>query len=306
MEGDNKLKREKVSISCSISDNDYRLVVIKNHQELLFSEKSSVNKNTPAEIAKVLGERIDALNLVAEPCQLVLQPDQYQLILMDALQMSTEDMIKAFRWRLKGLTNYDLKDIAIDVFSIPPPPNTAIQKVFVAITPLSILQQKKELLQSAYLEPTSITIADMTLKNCLPLVFQKPQADPNDGPFIIISNANSGKTLDKLHLSYQGLFYLIRELAPPDQEEEVINIANVLTEIERSVDHCTNTLQLPEPKYIIFTPWEQLSTELVNAIKQTLKLPVLNIDINSYLTIPSPLSVKDQHDVFYNIMGALQ
>lgn len=300
------MKRSKLSISCSISDNDYRLVVIQNHRELLYREKNSFNNNTSTEMAQILGERIDALNLIAEPCQLVLQPDQYQLILMDALQMPTEDMIKAFRWRLKGLTNYDLKDIAIDIFFLPVNPNTAIQKVCVAITPLSILQQQRLLLQSAYLDPISITIADMTLKNCLPLLVQKPKVDPNDGPFIIISNANNGKTLDKLHLSYQGLLYLIRELASPSQEEEPIDISNILAEIQRSVDYCVNTLQLPEPKYIIFTPWELLSKELVREIKKNLQLPVINLDINRYLTIPSPLSVKDQHDVFYNIMGALQ
>ena len=168
-----KERAPTVKLSCSIDEEAYRFVVMGQNNELIFSEKNALTHKSLKEMTLVLGERVDELNLIAAPCQLILLPGQYQLILMDALQMSDEDMIKAFRWRLKGLTDYDLKDLAIDLFSLPTVSSVVPKKVFVALTPLSVLNKYRQLLQSAYLEPTSITIADMALRNCLKLLAQK-------------------------------------------------------------------------------------------------------------------------------------
>ncbi len=293
-----------LSIASTVTDRGYSLAVVENNKQVLFSQ-NSVNTANPTENMRHLAKDIERLDLIAHNCSLVLLPGQYQLIVMDALNIPEAEMIKALRWNLKGLSDYDLEDVAIDTCPVPMSASDAQKKMFVAITPLTKLNETRTLFETAFLNINHVTIAEMALKNLLSLIYSK-QALSAETPLILLSTCN---TMRKLHIFYQNMFYLIRELPPNKVDavatEEPAELNNIFFEIERSIDFFVNQLNLPDPKYLFFTPGFYRSLNFIQAMGTKLSLTVEMIDLNHYLDIQPALSIEKQHEVFYSIIGAL-
>ena len=251
-----------------------------------------------------LATLVDQWQIIGHACQLILLPGQYQLILMDALDLPEDEMAKALRWSLKGLSDYNLDDVAIDVFSLPSQAESSQKKVYIALSPLSLLTSKRLFLESVCLEVTAMSIADMTLKNLWPLLHIESTAEP--APMIIISNGSgSDNTTYKLFILYNHLFYLIRELTATVQLDETAQSNEMMHEIERSIDYCTNELEITRPRQLLITPGFHAINPLLETIKDTLNLDVTLIDLNHYVNMKPPLNIEQQIHIFYNILGAI-
>lgn len=293
----------ELTIGCCLLDNSYSIAVISNNKELLFNQIRFFDEDALSKIPQMLADDVERMKIIAKNAVVVLLSGQYQLLLMDALNVPEAEMAKAMRWNLKGLSDYDLEDVAIDMCLVPSHEG-AQHKVFVALTPMSSLNQKMAIFQTAFLNVTSVTIAEMALRNLFPLLRAK-HAELEQNSFIIISVSNN---IRKLHIVYQDSFYLIRELVSPQQTndyDEKVDIENVTSEIERSVDYCMNQLDIPEPKYIFFTPAFHLISKSFPSMTAALGMDIELIDLNHYLEIHPSLPLDKQHEVFYSITGAL-
>lgn len=298
-----KAPQSLLSIACTLSENHYSLAVIANNNELVFHQSRSFTDAMLGTLPQSLAEDIDRMGMLAHDCTLVLLPEQYQLILMDALDLPESEMLKALRWNLKGLSDYDLDDVAIDTCSVPTTNNNEKKKIFVALTPLTLLNKKRAILEGAFLNVTSVITAEMGLKNLLPLI-RHDNVTIQNTPIILVNLANK---IRKIHIAYQDVFYLIRELIPvqPVEVEEPIEIANLRFEIEQSIDYCVNQLNLPNPKSVFFTPSFQHFSENLKMIGEALALTVEIIDLNQFVTCTPPLDLQIQNTVFYAVTGAL-
>lgn len=293
----------KQTMSCCLFENGYSIAIVQNNKRVLLSQVHHFSVSELENIASILAQEVERLNLIAKDCDLVLIPGQYQLLLMDALDIPEAEMAKALRWNLKGLSDYNLDDVAIDACLVPADENSP-KKTFVAITPLSELNKKLAIFETAFLNVTSVTIAEMALKNLMPLIrLRLPEIKA--APIIIVSQYDHTR---KLHIVYREAFYLIRELIPlpTGNNEEPPEIANLKFEIERSVDFCINQLNLLEPTHLFFTPEFFQHADSIASLGMELSLKAELIDLNQYLEIEPPLAMEKQHEVFYPITGALK
>ena len=298
-----KKTEAELTIGCCLMDNGYSIAVISDNRQLIFSESRVFNENILHTMPQALAEDVERMQIIAKDAAVVLTPSQYQLLLMDAMNVPEAEMAKALRWNLKGLSEYDLDDVAIDMCAVPSEENGP-HKIFVALTSRTKLDEKIALLQSAFLNVTTVTIAEMALRNLLPLVRVK-QPELEHSPVIVISLWDKVR---KLHIFYEDLFYLIRELTPATNNsdaKETIEMTNLTFEIERSIDYCINQLNLPEPKHLFFTPSFYFATKSLKSIGKMLNMHVELIDLNQYLEIEPALPLKKQQDVFFSIISAL-
>ncbi|OGV41511.1 MAG: hypothetical protein A3F46_00220 [Legionellales bacterium RIFCSPHIGHO2_12_FULL_42_9] len=296
-----KQKQAELSVASCLNDTHYSIAAVKNNTQVIFSQKREFNEDTRHLMAKTLAGDVERWNLIAHDCQLVLLPKQYQLILMDALDVPETEMATALRWSMKGLSDYDLATVAIDAFLMPV--TDGQKKAFVAITPQSAIDEKRALFESAFLEVTTISIAEMALKNVVTLI-SRSETDSQSTPMIVISINDN---IRKLHIVYNEMFYLIRELTskPDAGSAEPAELDNIAFEIEQSINYCVNKLNLPEPKQLLFTPGFYPIIDRLHNIEEKVALRTTIIDLNHYLTIEQPLSLEEQHGVFYSIAGAL-
>lgn len=289
----------KLRLACYLSESAYALLAIDNESRLIFVEHHDYELSAIEQMANDLAEDIAKHALYGIPCQLILAPCLYQLILMDALDVPENEMAKALRWRLKGLIDYPLNDIAVDAFIVPPHGvGLRRKKAFVAVTPLSLLQQKIAIFERCLLNIKAISIAELSLLSLL-----SQDQSLIDTPVLVISYDDG---ICQLHIYYQQQIYLERGLSIHKQSSrpEDYPPEEMLLEIQRSMDYCLGEFKLPEPRKIFFTPSFYKATALLDFLRQELKKEISLIDINQYL-FDSMLAEEVQAKLFYAVGAAL-
>ena len=294
-----KIKRTTQTAIC-MTDTSYSIATLSDDHRLLSHEYREFTAKTIPTLADSLISDAKRLHLIGQTCRLILTPQQYQLVMMDALDVPETEMAKALKWRLKGLIDYPLNDIAMDAFLVPPHGVANQQKkAFVAVTPLSKLRAKLALCAAAYIDIVEVGITELALGKLCSLLPLKRNA-----PIIVISPEGHNA---QLHIFYHQQLYLVRALHLPIHvaDENSDHQHSTLLEIQRSMDHCQVTLKLPEPQAIYFTPGFGKATVLLHYLEQELQNLVHLIDLNELLSLTEPLSLHDQQNLFYSIGGAL-
>lgn len=291
---------EQHTVAFSLGEKNYSVASFEDNKTLLFAECRNFADKIPELIRQALKEDIERLHLIGKKCRVVLEPGQYVLLLMDALDMPPEDMAKALRWRLKGLVDYPLNDIVIDVFHAPAHGVAGQRKkVFVAITQLSTLKSKLDWFESAYMEVSTVSIAELAQRNILSWM-------PN-----VFSNTvlviGMGETSCQLQIYHDNDLYLVRELsiAPSLFTKNSPQAHNILLEIQRSMDYCLSELKIPEPQQIIFTPGFFAEPSFLEFLHEELKKEVKLLDLSHLFTLDRSIGLQTQQDCYYSIGGAV-
>ena len=299
MFGLRKSKTHSQSLACLLSDHGYSIAGLENKQSIRFCE--AVNFTEPSSVltAQKLREHVEQYNLYGRQCQIILSPNSYQLLLMDALDVPESEMAKALRWQLKGLIDYPLNDIAVDAFIVPPHgAGSRRKKVFAAVTLQSALLNKIELLESSMLNVSSVSIAELALSQILLRI-----TTAADSPVIVISY---DEEICQLHVYNQGSLFLFRGLSISKSIIHPNSPASqdMLLEIQRSIDYCLMELKLPEPKTIFFTPSFYEAIDLFTFLQAELEKNVQLLDVNSLFN-SEPIASEVMAHSFYAIGGAL-
>lgn len=299
------LKRKTANhatIACCLSELGYSLSAIRDNKTLAFSEQREFTEKQRSNIPKAFVDDANRLDLTGKHCRVILAPGLYQLLLMDALDVPEEEMAKALKWRLKGLVNHPLNDLAIDVFSVPPHGVVSTRKkVFLAATPLLALKTKLAMFEAAFMSVDTVDIAELAMRNIIALM---PHDAANPNPLIVIG-LETGRC--QLQVFYNNNLYLVRELTQTLKQvnENGPEAQALLLEIQRSIDFCLSELKLPEPKTIAFTPSFYQANELMHFLKTELNKNLMQIDLADFLQMDPHLSLEQQKGSFYSIGGAL-
>lgn len=293
--------RSNLKMACGFNDQSYTFALVNSENALIYYK--NFNHPDKEKLSRTFIEDLEQFDLLGESCELILLANEYQLILMDALSVPQNEMRKALRWHLKGLCDYDLDDAVIDFFSVPMRKNQKTKQIFVAITPMALLYEKINWLESKYLNVSRASIPDLALRKIIPFLNQGMAELPSD-PIIIISFSEQN---EKLYIFFEGHFYLIRELTPknhPIAEEE--KLKHMIYELERSIQFCAHEINLPKPQKIFFTPGRPYSVAFLEAIAEKLELTTAVIDLNQCLTTSGPILVDDCPELFFIIGAALK
>ena len=283
-----------------MSDTGYSMATLELDNTLRLHEHRELNDAPSSAMANALARDAKQCHLIGKPCSLVLSPKHYQLLQMDASDIPEAELAKALKWRLKGLIEYPLNDIAVDAFMLPPTGLGKQQKkALVAVTPLSTLRKTLTLFQSAYIDITEVGIAELALRKICTLL-----PHPNHAPHIVISLEEEHC---QLHIFYNNQLYLVRTLQfPVDISDETrSHKENILLEIQRSTDYCLTTLKLPEPQRIVLTPGFYKAQYLLDYLEKEQTKPIYLIDLNQLIPLNRPLQQDYQQHLLYSIGGAL-
>jgi MSHA biogenesis protein MshI len=296
---DFKFKKSAQTAVC-LTDTSYSIISMSSDNKLLFEVSRSFSPKSTTTIAESLIADARQFNLIGQSCKLVLPPSQYQLLMMDALDVPEKDMAKALKWRLKGLMDYPLNDIVVDAFLVPPHGVAQQQKkAFVAVTLFSKLREKIAWFESAYIDVSEVSIAELAIKKICALMSFKHQS-----PIILINlEGKNGQLL----VFFNDNLYLVRPLQLPanlsidDSEYH----QRTLLEIQRSIDYCLLTLKLPEPQAIVLSPGFEVAKSLVTYLQQEQSKPLQLLDLNTLFSITPVMSAQEQQNMLYSVGGAL-
>ena len=262
---------------------------------------------TEKDLAQKLAETVNLRQLKDISCSWVLNRSDYHLLLIDMPSVPEEELQDAIQWLIKDLIDFPVRDAVIDFLDIPEAIAKNPKKMFVVITQKNKLQEKASLISASGLHLTSIDINTLALRN-LGMALANGQED-----FALLhleKNSCSMIVLSKLFLC------LVRQinvtLAEFDQagiRTEAIE-ENLLEEIKRTIDYCSEQMVNITPNKIFILPVEEQYTKVTRYLSKELpgELPgiIQEVDFNAVFEIVPNIDQKILARCSIALCGALR
>jgi MSHA biogenesis protein MshI len=230
----------------------------------------------------------------------VLNPDEYQLHLVESPDVPDSELREAVRWRIRDLIDFPVDEAAIDVFDMPQQAGTGRETgkmmcVVVARNP--VIAQKAAMVNRSGGELDVIDITDLALRNVLSLT----PADATGAALLYVEPAYS-----LILIAAESTLYLSRRIWIGGNElagivgkdpggEEFRRLADALAmELLRSLEYYESHFSRPSVESLYVAPVGAAGGALHAHLAQALNVKVQDLDLNRLLEVAEPLSPEQQ------------
>jgi MSHA biogenesis protein MshI len=224
--------------------------------------------------------------------RLVLNPDEYQMHLVESPDVPDSELREAVRWRIRDLIDFPVDEAAIDVFDMPQQAGTGRETgkmmcVVVARNP--VIAQKAALINRSGGELEVIDITDLTLRNLLALT-------PADRTGVALLYAEA--TYSLILIVGESTLYLSRRIWIGQQDllgiagkdrasEEFRRVADALAmELLRSLEYYESHFSRPAVESLYMAPLTVADEALHAHLSQAIGVQVEALDLNRLLDVP--------------------
>lgn len=238
------------------------------------------------ECQQALKQMVSRHKLEGSRCSLLMERENYSILLTDAPDVPQEELADAMRWRVKDLVDFDIEDAVIDVFEVPGHKVVSgKQMVYVVVAQASVVSERVDLVLQSGLELTTIDIPEMALRNLTALA-------PEDvsGTALI----SLGKETGLICLTRQSVLHLARRFsiattsgaaafygAQQDSNQQLLD--QLVIEVQRSIDYFERHFTLPPVKELLIMPLNDPLPELEETLSSQLGLNVRTLEIKTLI-----------------------
>lgn len=248
------------------------------------------------------------------PCSIVVEPEAYSLLLVEAPQVPPDELRAAIRWRIRDLIDFHIDDAVIDLFDVPIE-KTAVRTrmMYVVAARVPAIKPRTDLVQDAHLRLSVVDIPELAQRN---VAAQLPE-DVGGVALLHLSEASGLITLTR-----QSTLYLARRFesgaetagAPLhfDQEgggEEADAHAwldSLVVEVQRSLDYYESTFSQPPIGTLVIAPLEDPPAGMTDYLSAQLGVEVRLLDLNTIIDCTEPMDGALQARCFPAIGAALR
>ena len=148
--------------------------------------------------------RIQLLELGGAAMHVVLRPEQYQLLQIEAPQVPPEEIRSAARWKIRDLVSTHVDDLTLDVMRVGDERVRATGQLFVVVTRNALVRELVELGEKLHSPVRVIDVHDTAQRNMQSLLALKEGSGDRANAALVIV----GSDLALLTISVHGeLFY---------------------------------------------------------------------------------------------------
>lgn len=260
----------------------------------------------PLADAGALGGVSRALSLARCDCATLLAPEQYQLLVVDAPNVSREELKSAIRWRVKDLLDHHVDDVTIDMLDMPVPkdaPNAAHSMYAVAARNDAIQAVIKQCEQADI--PLAVIDIEETAQRNIATLFEQD----GRGVAMLYFYAEHGGLLT---INYRGELYMARrfdvslaQLEEAADESRARARERVLLEVQRSLDHIDRQFKFIPMARLVVGP-TPLDTGITAYLRDNVEVAVSEAQLDTVLDFAAPVDTALQWELFHLIGAALR
>jgi MSHA biogenesis protein MshI len=258
----------------------------------------------PIEDPEDLGKSARNLDLSGHHCTTVLQPGDYQLLVLDAPNVPQEELRAAIRWRIKDMIDYHVDDATVDVLDIPVDKTATgrTRSMFAAAARNQVIQACVEKFHGAGIPLSVIEIPETAQRNLSALY-----EDKGRGAAMLHLGEESGL----LTISYAGELYLSRRLDIPlsaltrddDQQQRNDCFERILLELQRTLDHLERQFPWVIVTKLLLAP-EPTETGLAEFLRSNLDIAVLPVDLRDKIGFADANAEPGLQWQMFHLIGA--
>lgn len=241
-------------------------------------------------------------------CTTLLTPAEYQLLSVDAPNVSQEELKAAIRWRLKDMLDFHVDDATIDVLDVPADKNAPARNrsMYAVAARNQLIEQCQARFTLAKIPLSVIDIPEMAQRNIAALVEQQGR-----GLALLSFDARGGL----LTLTYAGELYLSRRIditlqqLQADAAQGNNGYDRITLELQRSLDHFDRQYHFITLSKLMLAPLGDVARGLRDYLAANLYLPVEWLDLESVLDISKAEELKQpgtQQQYFLTLGAALR
>lgn len=244
------------------------------------------------------------MHLERYECATLLDPDDYQILVVDAPKVPPTELKTAMRWRVKDLLDAHIDDVTLDVLDIPPPKDAPANNhsMYAVAGRNDAIERTIKRFEEAEIPLSIIDIPETAQRNIAALY-----EDSGRGAALLYFGPNGGL----LTINYEGELYLTRrfdishaQLTDPAGREDAQG--RVLLELQRSLDHFDRQFRTISISKLLLGP-EPSSSGLAEMVADGSGLPVQRIDLNEVVeVVGGPLDARMQWRLFHLIGATLR
>ncbi len=237
-------------------------------------------------------------------CATLLQPAEYQLLMVDAPNVPREELKAAIRWRVKDLLDYHIDDATMDVLDIPVDKDATGKShyMYAVAAKNAIVQGQVAQFERAKIALQVIDIPETAQRNIAELY---ETADRGIGMLTFDDHAGGLFTL-----SFKGELYLARrldltwsQLVAAQESQRQAYFERIRVELQRSLDHFERQYQNITLSELLLGPMpEDIGLEAF--LSSQLYLPLRQINLADALEFVGDDMGIDKQWQLLRVLGA--
>jgi MSHA biogenesis protein MshI len=301
----NKRKAKQGLVGLSVIGKTLAIAYVNRRSEQAeLQHCESIVAETKADVARLLAECVQQKGLHNAPCNYVLAPEDYNLLLIEAPAVEKSELAAAAKWKIKDMIDQPLEQLAITVFPVPKDAyRSQRDMIYVVVAERKKIQQAVDLVSSSGLQLNSIDIPELAFKNAVALFM-------DDQKGVAMMDLRHDGSI--LNLQKSDAVYFTRHINTHVGEEilgtlEWDNVRERLAlEIQRSLDFYESQMGQTQIGRILLAPRRSDSLALGQQLNDVLGVRVEVMDLQSKLAHAGELPLALQHDCLFAIGGALR
>lgn len=226
---------------------------------------------------ELLSQKVRESGLAQARCNLVLAPDQYQLFMMEAPKVPTEELREAVKWKVKDLISEPLDQVVVDVMPRADDCGRAGQNlIYAVVAKRAFIEPAIVLVEKAGLLLESIDIDEMAVRN----LGNRLSADKRGVAMVVLRQGQGSLALVKeqqLYLSRSFTIDYSGGLLDDIPEEALV------LELQRSFDYYERQLGQVPPSTIILMGENVTADKLQGLLSDAFGAQVQTLNIAAWL-----------------------
>ncbi|WP_262967004.1 type IV pilus biogenesis protein PilM [Methylobacter psychrophilus] len=263
-----------LAVANNVDNNQIRL----NHCEFVHIPNIS-------EQSAVLRELVAQYSLDEYDCHLVLTPDNYRRVNIDAPAVAENEMNEAIRWKIVDLIDFSIDKAVFDYYSVPVSLRANSSNMLeVVVSSNEHIKELADKSTQAGLQLKVIDIQETVLRNLAVFI-----PENKNGVAVLYLQESSGTIL----IQKEGIIYLSRnfdigyqELGlalqnSRDDSQSGIKQNNLALEIQRSLDYVESYFGIPPISGLAVIPLAENTHELINILNSNHGITARIMDISA-------------------------
>jgi len=224
------------------------------------------------------------------PVSTLLDPADYQLLLVESPDVLPAELKAAVKWRLKDTIDFPVEEAVVDVFEIPEPARrTGAKKMYAIAARRQAVEAAVMALRPAARRFDVIDIQELALRNLASLL---PEAE--GGLILLWLRPDSAQLL----VIKQGTLYLTRQVHfnqrdVPEGASAAPDVDAISLELQRSMDYFESHYAQTPIGHLVVAPGGELAEGLARALGNETSMRTQCIDLGAVLDMEVPLDATD-------------
>jgi MSHA biogenesis protein MshI len=237
----------------------------------------------------------------------LLNPGQYQMLVLEAPTVPAAELRTAVRWRIKDMLDFPAAEATVDVLNIPGDKNAPSRNrsLYAVAARNEIIRQRMETFEEAKLPLTAIDIPELAQRNIAAALEVEGRG------LAMLSFDEAGGLLT---FTFAGELYLSRHIEIPlsqlvqaDSEQRQRHFDRITLELQRSLDHFERQFHFITLSSLVLAPLpEEVNMEAYLSSNLYVPVATMNLDDVFDFSVAPGVGPTQRQACFWALGAALR